>query len=51
MAGCLALLVVIAEDVLDGGGFISRDEAVLGWFVEHERLGGSALASTADDDT
>jgi len=35
VAGCLALFVLIAEDVFDGGGFISRDEAVLGWFVDH----------------
>ena len=35
VAGCLGLFVLIAEDVLDGGGFISRDETVLGWFVDH----------------
>lgn len=35
MAACLALFALIAEDLLDGGGLISRDEAVLSWFVEH----------------
>jgi undecaprenyl-diphosphatase len=30
----LALFLLIAEDVLDGGGLISRDEAVLRWFVD-----------------
>jgi hypothetical protein len=25
----------IAEDVADGGGLVSRDEVVLGWFVDH----------------
>jgi undecaprenyl-diphosphatase len=32
---CVALFALIAEDVLDGGGLISRDEAVLRWFVDH----------------
>ncbi len=27
--------MLIAEDVLDGGGLISHDEAVLSWFVDH----------------
>jgi undecaprenyl-diphosphatase len=31
----VGLFVLIAEDVLDGGGLISRDRAVLGWFVEN----------------
>lgn len=35
VAACVALFLLSAEDVLDGGGFISRDEAVLGWFVDH----------------
>src|SRR6476659_6732672 len=34
-AVCLGLFVLIAEDVLDGGGLISHDEAVLNWFVDH----------------
>ena len=29
------LLALIAEDLLDGGGLLSRDEAVLTWFVDH----------------
>jgi membrane-associated phospholipid phosphatase len=32
---CAALFLLIAEDVLDGGGLISRDELVLTWFVDH----------------
>jgi membrane-associated phospholipid phosphatase len=35
VAGCLGLFALIAEDVLDGGGLISHDEAVLSWFVDH----------------
>ena len=35
VAANLALFVLIAEDVLDGGGLISHDEAVLSWFVDH----------------
>ena len=31
----LTLFVLIAEDLLEGGGLISRDEAVLTWFVDH----------------
>jgi membrane-associated phospholipid phosphatase len=34
-AACTALFLVIAEDVLDGGGLVSRDESVLTWFVDH----------------
>jgi undecaprenyl-diphosphatase len=30
-----AVFMLIAEDVLDGGGLISHDEAVLTWFVDH----------------
>jgi undecaprenyl-diphosphatase len=29
------LFTLIAEDVLNGGGLVSHDEAVLGWFVDH----------------
>jgi undecaprenyl-diphosphatase len=29
------LFLLIAEDVLDGGGLISRDQSVLTWFVDH----------------
>ncbi len=32
---CLGSFALIAEDVLDGGGLISRDEVVLGWFVDN----------------
>ena len=35
VAANLTLFVLIAEDVLDGGGLISHDEAVLSWFVDH----------------
>lgn len=35
VAGCLGVFLLVAEDVLDGGGLISRDEAVLRWFVDH----------------
>jgi len=35
VVAALALFVFIAEDVLDGGGLISRDESVLHWFVDH----------------
>jgi undecaprenyl-diphosphatase len=31
----MAVFMLIAEDVLDGGGLISHDEAVLTWFVDH----------------
>jgi undecaprenyl-diphosphatase len=31
----LGLFLLIAEDVVDGGGLISRDQAVLAWFVDH----------------
>jgi len=40
----LVLFAVIAEDLLDGGGLISHDEAVLAWFVEHRT---DALISAA----
>ena len=35
VAASLVLFVLIAEDLLDGGGLISHDEAVLNWFVDH----------------
>lgn len=35
VAANLILLPLIAEDLLDGGGLLSRDEAVLTWFVDH----------------
>jgi undecaprenyl-diphosphatase len=35
VAANVLLFLSIAEDVLDGGGLISHDEAVLAWFVEH----------------
>jgi undecaprenyl-diphosphatase len=31
----LAVFMLIAEDVLNGGGLISHDEAILTWFVDH----------------
>ena len=31
----LTVFILIAEDLLDGGGLISHDEAVLAWFVGH----------------
>jgi membrane-associated phospholipid phosphatase len=31
----LVVFALIAEDLLDGGGLISHDEAVTAWFVEH----------------
>jgi undecaprenyl-diphosphatase len=33
------LFTLIADDVLDGGGLVSHDEAVLGWFVDHRTDG------------
>ena len=35
IAASLTLFILIAEDLLDGGGLISRDDAVLAWFVDH----------------
>src|SRR5689334_9736599 len=40
----IAVFVMIAEDVVDGGGLISRDTAVLRWFVDHRT---DALVSAA----
>ena len=40
----LLLFALIAEDLLDGGGLISHDEAVSTWFVEHRT---DALISAA----
>jgi undecaprenyl-diphosphatase len=34
VAASVSLFVLIAEDVLDGGGLISHDQAVLTWFVD-----------------
>jgi undecaprenyl-diphosphatase len=31
----MALFLLIAEDVLEGGGLVAHDEAVLNWFVDH----------------
>ena len=39
VAACAGLFLLIAEDVLDGGGLISHDEAVLAWFVDHRSEG------------
>ena len=35
VAANVVLLLLIAEDVVDGGGLISRDPAVLDWFVDN----------------
>jgi undecaprenyl-diphosphatase len=35
----LLLFALVAEDLLDGGGLISRDQSVLAWFVEHRTDG------------
>jgi undecaprenyl-diphosphatase len=35
VAANVTLFVLIAEDLLEGGGLISHDEAVLTWFVGH----------------
>jgi undecaprenyl-diphosphatase len=46
----MTLFVLIAEDVVDGGGLISRDEAVLRWFVEHRTdwmISAAKVVSTA----
>jgi undecaprenyl-diphosphatase len=32
---CAAWFFAIAEDVADGGGLVSRDEAALGWIIDH----------------
>ena len=40
----LVIFALIAEDLLDGGGLISHDEAVTAWFVEHRT---DALISAA----
>jgi undecaprenyl-diphosphatase len=40
----LALFALIAEDLLEGGGLISHDEAVSIWFIEHRT---DALISAA----
>ena len=44
MVANLVLFALIAEDLLDGGGLISHDEAVSAWFVEHRT---DALISAA----
>jgi undecaprenyl-diphosphatase len=35
VAASVVLFVLIAEDLLDGGGLIAHDKAVLRWFVDH----------------
>jgi membrane-associated phospholipid phosphatase len=44
VAANVLLFVLIAEDLLEGGGLISHDDAVLNWFVEHRT---DALISAA----
>jgi undecaprenyl-diphosphatase len=46
----LVLFTLIAEDVVNGGGLISHDEAVLTWFVDHRTdwlIHAARLVSTA----
>jgi membrane-associated phospholipid phosphatase len=46
----LALFTLIAEDLLDGGGLVSHDEAALNWFVDHrtdELIRAARFVSTA----
>jgi undecaprenyl-diphosphatase len=35
VVACMTVFALIAEDLVDGGGLISRDETVLQWFVDH----------------
>jgi undecaprenyl-diphosphatase len=35
VAANVTLFILIAEDVLDGGGLISHDQSVMTWFVDH----------------
>ena len=35
VAANLTLFILIAEDLVDGGGLISHDQSVLTWFVDH----------------
>jgi undecaprenyl-diphosphatase len=35
IAVCVGIFVLIAEDLLEGGGLVSHDESVLVWFVDH----------------
>lgn len=44
VAWALGVFVLVAEDVLDGGGLISRDPSALHWFVDHRT---DAWGSTA----
>ncbi len=45
----LLVFVVIAEDLFDGGGLISRDHAVLRWFVDHRTHGLIQAARVVSD--
>ena len=38
-AANVLLFMLIAEDVLNGGGLVSHDQAVLAWFVDHRTQG------------
>jgi undecaprenyl-diphosphatase len=33
--GSITVFFLLAEDVADGGRLVSRDQAVLGWFIDH----------------
>jgi undecaprenyl-diphosphatase len=44
VVACLTAFVLIAEDLVDGGGLISHDEAVLRWFVDHRSDGMISVA-------
>jgi undecaprenyl-diphosphatase len=39
IAVAISVFLLIAQDVLDGGGVVSHDEAVLAWFVDHRSAG------------
>jgi membrane-associated phospholipid phosphatase len=49
VAYCLAVFVLIADDVLDGGGLITRDASVLHWFVDHRTDAWTSLARVIGD--
>lgn len=46
VASCLGVFLLVAEDVLDGGGLIARDRSVLHWFVDHRTDAWEAIART-----
>jgi undecaprenyl-diphosphatase len=44
VAACVTTFVLIAEDLVDGGGLISHDQTVLRWFVDHRTDGMISVA-------